>query len=267
MQKRSKHINFVRVDENDTRVVYNGLMLSFLLSACYFPVTETCVDELDAAAQVIQTRWPTAGDAWDNPYNETCTWYWSHGKRSFDGMGVAMATLESRPGIRNLVEDIHDQFAAGALNQPSLLFFDQTDEHWRSWELIGFGYHMDYQPCDPPPLGCVNDKAWFVHEAGYHNILNGEMTLATDDDLLPSSTATAIDAAGCQDIEHHDLDFKLGFVAHGRAWDLHVWIDPTGGMPWATPYDPWTRWNDAPVRLDLSEAAFFTPQPQACDCQ
>ena len=243
----------------------HGLLLLFV-SACYSPVPETCVQDLEAAAQVIQSRWPTAGEAWDHPYNEACVWYWSHGKRSINGMGVAMVTLEDRPGIRNLVEDIHDEFASGSLKQPSLLFFDQTEEHWRSWELIGFGYHADYEPCTTPQLGCINDEAWFVHEAGYHQILDGEMTLATDADLLPYSFANSVDAAGCEDIGHHDLAPKLGTVAHGRAWDLHVWLDPSGGRPWATPYDPWNRWNDAPVRLDIEEEAFFTPQTQMCEC-
>jgi hypothetical protein len=225
-----------------------------------------CMDDLAVAARKIQARWPTAGDAWDAPYNEACVWYWAHGKRSFDGMGVAMATLDDRPGLQHLVEDLHDEYASGVLSQPSLLFFDMTDRNWREWELVGFGYHADYEPCTAPQLGCLPRKVWFVHEAGYHNVVNGSMVLATDDDLIDSSLAASIDEAGCEDIGHHDLSTRPLTVAHGRAWDLHVWLDPEGGLPQIDKYDPWTRWKDAPRRLELAEEAFFKPQTTECGC-
>lgn len=244
-------------------------MLLFFL-ACPAPLDPPCQQEFVKVAERVQKRWPTAGAAWDDAYAEDCVWYWSHGKRSFDGMGVAMATLDARPSPTNGFVHVHGQHATGSVLQPSLLFFDQQPGSWKDWPLVGFGYHFDYEPCDAPELGCVVEGNWFVHEAGYHHYLRdaGSMSLATDADLREEALweGHGVDPQGCQDVDEEDLRHKVGAVGHGRAWDLHVWIDPEGGPPKAQPYDPWTRWSDAQSRIDLAEEAFFDPDLSACGC-
>ena len=87
-----------------------------------------------------------------------------------------------------------------------------------------------------------------------------QMTVATDDDLVGEGT---VDDEGCVNIEEADLETHFNAVKHGRAWVVHLWIDPEGGAPVSAIEDPWRRWEDAPDRVAADESGFFVAK---CGC-
>ncbi|MED5371262.1 MAG: hypothetical protein VX899_09625 [Myxococcota bacterium] len=243
------------------------LLLTATLLGCPAP---DCMETIDEALLPVKTRWPTLGDALDDPRDPECVWQLTHREVSVDGMGVTVVNFDGPLNLGSAggfgIEQPHDLFAGENPRYPSLLFFDQTEGPRDTWPLIGVGYHYDYFPCNQPSLGCVDPAEFFVHEAGYHRVFPGQdggMDIVTQSDL----DYTLDD---CSIIEHHDLDKRLFRVRHGRVWDLHIWFDPEdgtpeGGPPVAAIEDPWLRWKDAPDSVVI-EDAFFFPETSECGC-
>ena len=126
----------------------------------------------------------------------------SHGYAVLDGMGVTLVNIRA-PG-----------------NAPQLLFYRASGEpsNWSDVEvtdppytLVGWGYLASYaQP--PSPRNCLKASEWFIHEAGWH-MRDGTMLVtpgARTEPERPASRAEAI------------------WYWHPRAWDIHLWIDPSG---------------------------------------
>lgn len=248
---------------------------------------------MQLVAESVQRRWSTAGDVWDemDPYGTGADFFWAHRRFSVDGFGVTMALVTQRPywnddGWDATTEDVP---ASGALDEPNLLFFEQTGDigTWRDWPLIGMGYFFEFDPCGRPVMDCVDEDEYFIHEAGYHRSILGQdggMTPAEDGDLCREGLggglvqsgcgesdfdATSIDDEGCQDVDEEDLEIHFNRIRHGRAWDLHVWFHPDGEEPVLAIEDPFERWERAQSRriaMTPLEDFFYFQDRDACDC-
>ena len=170
-----------------------------------------------------------------------------HGSHVVAGCGFTLSrrlTLEKMPlGV------VYD------LGSPTLLFYDSN--HPTDGELIGWAYAYDYVPGRTPRMAGVPEDAWFVHEAGAHNLFTGDMTL----------TPPVEDYPGQRDSTKRYLP---GW--HARAWDLHMWVNPYLGTTWdSTAVE---RYHDTPVMsinepfchlcsvddmLTLPDGTFFYP--------
>lgn len=243
-----------------------GALAILALASC--PIPEPRPDAcLQPAWDAIQSRWPTVRDALDDrDVYERAVWFWAHQRGSIDGFGAVLATVEYRPGPQVIGGLPSDVPAAYWSDQPSLLFFDQTDGPSDSWPVIGMGYHYAFEPCQRPELECADPSDFFVHEAGYHTtpLGDGGMIVATPGDVREGSQ---LDAEGCNLLRAEDLRGRLGTIKHGRSWVTHVWFPPEGddSPPIWSVQDPWERWRDAPDRSEVVGRAFFGQDDCACD--
>lgn len=99
------------------------------------------------------------------------------------------------------------------------------------YTFIGVAYARQYDPANRPLLGCVPSDAWFVHEAGYH-LNDGRMRFANIADNQTGTANTLLPTRAP----------PAGWtVWHPRLWDLHVWLDPAGGPPILSIFEPNTE--------------------------
>jgi hypothetical protein len=198
-----------------------------------------CDPALDAALRTVRAKTPTFGAA---KAQAGRTWIEAHGETSLTGFGVTLVHVKGPPSLEEPIP--HDVHASGRLDEPSLLFFQKTDGPQQEWPLIGVGYHRAFVPCAPPVLDddgqSIAADSWYIHEAGWHHVPIGDggFTPATAADVQDGVT---FDEAGCTDLTADDLrNSQPFFVAHGRAWTVHVWLDG-GSCPVVALTDPFGR--------------------------
>ena len=228
---------------------------------------------IGVAAAGIQERYPDMKAARKSKYPKFID---SHpagsGHAELEGFGVTMVKHDGGavPGADDIL------YSSGRVNDPTLLFFDKGKAgKYEEWEIIGMGYSMIYRPDDRPVLltQAVIDPAnptvvppgdpipghvyrFLMHEAGYHNLTNGQFIKATDNDLKKKAkdAGKTIDPLGASIIDHDDL--KAGSLTtkrHGRVWTLHVWFEPGTGLPVFAEADPWNR---SPGGITIPSSAF-----------
>jgi len=277
----------------DCEVVQPGALDECLAEGTCFVLE---CEAMRSVAESVFARWPNAGTAIadTNLYGVGANWWWGHKKKSVDGFGAVLALVNTQPiigegggpdpdGDGSWEPRIAPIPFTGNLDEPNLLAIDRTLDGWRDWPVIGFGYPINFDPCNKPMIDeCVPDDAWFIHEAGYHHSLIGDggMTLADDNHLCrftpgwiqlgclgaPRDVTTVDHGVGCEDIDMGDLETHINRIRHGRFWDLHVWFDPEGGPPVAAIDDPFKRWRNAPLgsRIELDPLTFFYQDEEEC---
>ena len=182
-----------------------------------------CHDGLIEAAHDIAARYPNVRTAKSALSLSGFDYREAHSKKELEGAGYTLVTMTGIANVRDWT---------GNLNDPSLLFFEKTNAASGDWQLIGFGYHREWDDddqmggCVRPTASCLNadefEAQFLVHEAGYH--VNG-FTVARQQDLRRGT----LDAEGCNLIDHNDLQDTLWAIGeigakHGRAWTMHVWL-------------------------------------------
>ncbi len=200
---------------------------------------ERCDPALQAALRTVAAKNPNFAAAkarTDTVFIE------AHQATSLAGFGVTLVEMDRRPSVEAIIP--HDVHARGPLDEPSLLFFQKTDGAEDQWPLIGVGYHRPFTPCEVPILDddgqSIGADDWSVHEAGWHHVPVGDggFTAATAADV---NDGVVLDEAGCFDVSVDDLrNNRPLFVAHGRAWSTHVWIND-GQCPVVALIDPFGR--------------------------
>ncbi|GAB4125068.1 MAG: hypothetical protein KKC01_09920 [Gammaproteobacteria bacterium] len=226
------------------------------------------------AASTIQQRFPNMKEA---RKSDSPKFIDSHpagvNHAELKGFGVTMVAHNG--GLIPGADDI--EYSSARVDDPNLLFFDKgRSGKYKEWEIIGMGYSMPYRPQDRPvlltrtqldplnpftllpsdPLPGVVHR-FLVHEAGYHNLLNGEFIHATDNDLTNAAinAGKSIYPLGEHIIDHDDM--KSGGAnkkRHGRMWTLHVWFQPGTGRPVVAETDPWYRSVNG---LTVPDVAFY----------
>lgn len=157
----------------------------------------------------------------------------THGKHSYDGMGVAFAKGTDLPAAVSLVQASNPVFGS-----PNVLFFNppvKLDPWWdpsvssQQLHLLGWAYAMPINyfhhsiPIPPPGgsftaisgrnsqqerpvLSCIPHHEWMIHAAGFHEP-NGSFTQNPNFPLPP------------------------GPNWHTAIWDLHLFADRVSGIP------------------------------------
>ena len=169
------------------------------------------------------------------------------GHAELDGFGVTMvAHVGTEPKVRfDKILNANDPPLNGSAWKPNLLFFEKGRAgRTREWGIIGMGYSLEFDPNDQPWIAIHSKRYDFdIHEAGYHNIVNGGFRCATNSNLKRKArnAGKSVDRDGRQNITRDDLKSRVNTVKHGRIWSIHVWFDPNGGPPQVATKDPWGR--------------------------
>ena len=221
--------------KRSTAAIAALVVASMSLGACdpktkfRFPDADHRADFVDLQEYLLAT-YPTPGEARDAGYGLP-----AHLDAVIAGCGYTLA------------RDHHIPHGYSDLTEPLLLFYDSSDSV--RGRLIGWAYPLDYEPCDWPSLPGVPEEAWFVHEAGWH-LSDGDMILTPPEE----------EYAGQLDMDDEPESRPTGgLVWHGRTWDLHVWVNPTGGVPVMSIFEPFGYLRDSEV-LTLDDGAFFYPE-------
>lgn len=117
--------------------------------------------------------------------------------------------------------------------------------------LIGWAHGLMYTPGVYPtsPDFCISKDDWFVHEQGIHTFPEwGFIAEPPAEDYLGQSAGDLF-----------PLPTKGFGATHGRFWDVHLWLDPNGGVPGTGIERPFDRIAGAPMPDD----AFFFPDNRA----
>ncbi|MFC9995497.1 hypothetical protein [Nocardia sp. NPDC127526] len=113
--------------------------------------------------------------------------------------------------------------------------------------LIGWAHGLQYTPGVYPtsPDFCISKEDWFVHEQGVHTIPDwGFVAEPPQEDYLGQSPGDLF-----------PLPTKAFGPTHGRFWDVHLWLNPEGGVPGTGIERPYDRIPGAA----MPEDAFFFP--------
>jgi len=222
-----------------------------------------CHDGLIEAAHDIAARYPDVRTAKSARSLSGFDYREAHANKELEGAGYTLVTMTGIATVRDWT---------GNLNDPSLLFFEKTSAASGDWQLIGFGYHMEWDDddamggCVRPTASCLNadefEAQFLVHEAGYH--VNG-FTVARQQDLRRGT----LDAEGCNLIDHNDLQDTLWAIGeigakHGRAWTMHVWLSPETNHPFATAADPWNRDGGDGWQYSIPDNTFYAQADCGC---
>jgi hypothetical protein len=218
-----------------------------------------CHDGLIEAAHDIAARYPDVRAAKRDGSLSGFDYREAHLNKELEGAGYTLVTITGIANVRDWT---------GNLNEPSLLFFEKTNAPSRDWQLIGFGYHMEWDDddamggCVRPTAICQNpdefEAQFLIHEAGYH--VNG-FRVARQQDIR--SGRGTLDAGGCTLIDKNDVKSTWN-VKHGRAWTMHVWLSPETNHPFATAADPWNRDGGDGWQFPIPDNTFFAQTDCGC---
>ena len=224
-----------------------------------------CHDGLIEAAHDIAARYPNVRTAKSARSLSNFDYREAHSNKELEGAGYTLVTMTGIATVRDWT---------GNLNEPSLLFFEKTSASSGDWQLIGFGYHMEWDDddamggCVRPTAICQNpdefEAQFLIHEAGYH--VNG-FTVARQQDIR--SGRGTLDAGGCTRIDENDVQDTLWAIGeigakHGRAWTMHVWLSPQTNHPFATAADPWNRDGGDGWQFSVPDNTFFAQTDCGC---
>src|SRR6185503_4091294 len=96
------------------------------------------------------------------------------------------------------------------------------------WQIIGAGYHFDFDPCERPCMEHVPEWRWLIHEAGWHRTTDGGFD-CVEQHHIDNDADIDIDDQ-CVRIDTDDFS-RIGGVSaakHERLWTLHIWFEPNG---------------------------------------
>lgn len=133
------------------------------------------------------------------------------------------------------------------------------DDIWADppFELIGWIYGAKYNPLKRPHIDGIPDEAWFVHEAGWH-MSDGSQILTPPREECPGELAQDPPNPPGPVLFNQRGELIFPLMGHGRAWDVHLWVNPDiNQTPVITTDEPFSRLPAG--TLDLPKGAFFFP--------
>ncbi|QOV90052.1 carbohydrate-binding domain-containing protein [Humisphaera borealis] len=164
----------------------------------------------------------------------------THNFNSFNGMGVAFARDINNNDVSELGRPDVLLYAPKAGRDPTDAFADFP------YTLISWGYGSDYDPATIPTFAGFPADAWLVHEAGFHHIVGGTF----------EPTPPANDVPRGSKVIHTPPDRLVPPPWHERIWDIHFFVNPSGGAPKAAIFDPFGR----NIQGFSGASSFFFPQ-------
>lgn len=212
-----------------------------------FVVTEKA---LQNAIDDVKDRYPNlkAANQSKNPkFIDSHPKGFATGHAELDGFGVTMVAhngTEPKVNFDKILNADDAPLNSSAWN-PNLLFFEKGKTgKTKQWEIIGMGYSLAFDPTDQPFITVFGTRHDFdVHEAGYHNIVDGGFKCAEDKNLKKKAknAGKTVDSQGRHNITRDDLKNRVNTVKHGRIWSIHIWFDPDGSGWSVGTTDPWGR--------------------------
>ena len=125
------------------------------------------------------------------------------------------------------------------------------------FELVGWLYGSEYNPVKRPHIDGIPDEAWLVHEAGWH-MSDGSQILTPPREECPGQMPQDMPGPPGPALINDRGQFIFALEGHGRAWDVHLWVNPDNdATPVITVDEPFSRLPAG--TLDLPQGAFFFP--------
>lgn len=180
-----------------------------------------------------------------NPLTGTAFNFYDHAFVSFRGMGLAIVNtgVAEAPGKPTLLLYAPDPDAQEVIDPYNPDF---------PYRLVGFGHASVYAPNETPTfLGPCFEKDWFVHERSVHRADTWQNIAVPPEEDFKGQVA-----GGVPPLPHECNPPCTGF-AHGRLWDLHIWLADGNGVPTLSMTNPGDEIAGADPQIGR---AFFFPE-------